>query len=723
MARTHVQQSQISGSLVADIDSAYVAGSALELAANRTLVSDLNDLRKQVNRIIGVGAWTDKLNGEQDLADIWAAMQASGTGADFMGAISTVGSASIGGNITGSLGLKLTNEADVGGTLYVGGVATFNSAMTGSAGLQLAGDLDVNSSMDVSGQVDLAAAGVATNVRGTLDVVENATFSSITGSAGLKIDGDADFNSSADFFGAVNMQSTLSVTDIATFSAAMTGSAGLELTGDAHLLNNLVVDGTAKVNNSVDPSGHLYFVGASNEISASSLYSSTGSDLLVPAELVVSGAAGFDAGIVITNGGLSVAGDSMEVTGSFGVDGPATVRSLSVTGSAGISISGDVAKHLYIVGDDGTIKDEDLMWFDGTKLYVSGSAELQSNLEVKGGVITLSNGASIDSAAVAGELKLDESLVIVTGDLKVAGNGISGSSGANIVLESSGDVKIVGDLQVFGDDIKSSTGATVVTLSGADALFKANVQVDGDLRVKGATTYIDTQNMRVEDAFIYLATGSLGTTDSGIVLHGGAGAGMDLVIGQDGGAGEVIFGKGNRAPDGDGAMDGIELVPAWMSEVKFGLNEGALSGSLAVDGLNMELSAAADLNLSANGNSVGLMSGAEYTTFDTNFTATSIVGALNELYAAGAGGNKKGNLSIANVTPEIDGPGTDSSLSFSSVGTLGTASQQFIDVYLNGVLLAYGSDVKSVTSTTIKIDAGIALNNDDVITVVLRGAA
>jgi hypothetical protein len=127
------------------------------------------------------------------------------------------------------------------------------------------------------------------------------------------------------------------------------------------------------------------------------------------------------------------------------------------------------------------------------------------------------------------------------------------------------------------------------------------------------------------------------------------------------------------------------------------------------------------MTLGANGEEIGLMSSAEKGDFDTNFDATTIVGALNELFdMIGGGSAAKGDLSSSDVSTNT--------LTFAGAGKVGTltaAEHKLIDVYLNGVLLSPSRDLSNLTTTTVDLDSGIAsgLMADDVITVVIRSAA
>jgi hypothetical protein len=234
-------------------------------------------------------------------------------------------------------------------------------------------------------------------------------------------------------------------------------------------------------------------------------------------------------------------------------------------------------------------------------------------------------------------------------------------------------------------------------------------------------TYIDTSNMRVQDAFIYLATGSVGSSDSGIVFHGGAGAGMDLVIGQHAGAGEVIFGKQNRSPDGNGDMTIMPLVAAWMNEVKFASVEGAANaGSLAFNAGDMKLSASAALKLQAGSELFNFADAGDQLAFETEFGAgKSIIGAIVD---AASGGNFKQGSFLPGV--KASGAAIPLPAGFSlRDGVIGNAAMEeyAMDVYLNGVRLAYGADYSISSKSAIALQ--VSTMADDRIMFVIHNAA
>ena len=730
MAKTMVQQSQISGSL--EFNDTLAAGSSL--AGKQSLVGDLDALRSQINKIIGGDHWYDALSGSQDLADIYAAVHMSGANADFQGTLDVTGVATFDAAITGSMGLQL------GGDLYVTSTADFQGAVNLQSTLDVGGDAHFTGAIvDVDGTLSASVikidgdspAGALYLVGAAGEIAEEGKL--VFSNDSLDITGALDVSGVVDagelyVGGPTGLSGTLAVNGVSDFAADVYMAADLYVSGAMEVAQGLTVTGDRlEVTGSMGVTGAVDFDSTLNVDGIADFKA----DVFMAANLGVSGSLTVAQDIDAVN--VTLTGDLSAVSGSFSgdldVDGDLTAYK--------ISIDGDVAQRLYIVDTDGSIKDEAKLTFDGSLLLVTGSAKLTDDLTVEGGDITLSNGMSI-SSATAGKLVLTGDIVEASGDLKVAGNDISGSAGLNISLESDGDVTIAGDLKVMGNELKSSAGNVVLELSGDDAYFKSDVHVAGklfvdqDFVVKGTLTQIDTTNLRVEDAFIYLATGSLGTTDSGIVLHGGAGVGMDLVMGQDGGAGEFIFAKGNRAPDGDGAMANAVLVPAWMSELKVGDLEGSHSGSFAADANGAKLSAESgkdlilqagssggELFLAADGETaISFMESGDSTDFGIQFPGMTLVQAI---IAAGGGGNFKQDSFL----PGAVAAGVN--ISFSSVGTLrstsiadAAAKKVAMDVYLNGVRLAYGDDYE-INSVT-ELDLEVTTMADDRLTVVIHNA-
>ena len=359
----------------------------------------------------------------------------------------------------------------------------------------------------------------------------------------------------------------------------------------------------------------------------------------------------------------------------------------------------------------------------------SGDASMAGDLTVSGGKISLSNGSTIDSET-AGQLKLDEDLVYVTGDLRVGGNDIKDSADAVALTFKSihavaSSVEIANNMEIKGDNFYAVSGS-----------FSGDLTVDGDLNVKGKMTYIETENLKVKDSLIHISEGGSASAAKGIVLHNGAPGNNDFALGVKPNGSEFVFASGvSDADTNSGNADvfgSAALAAAWMSEMKIAATEGlAAAGSLAYNGgdiklastQDLKLEAATDMMLKSNGNEVGLMEAADYSNvFAAGKWAAggTIVGALETLHSLATAGTRKGTLSSANVSARV--------LDFGSIGTI-APEHKYIDVYLNGVLLAPGYDLDGSSaiesSHEVKLSADIAnaLIADDVITVVLRAAA
>ena len=661
MAITRIQQAQISGSLSL---SDNVASEDLA-KSSRSLADDLNSLRTQVKKIMGTSAWTDGLQGSQDLADIYASVRMSGANADFQGTLDVTGAATLDSTLA-VVGASSLSSLGVSGATALNGGLTMDDdkfvVTNGSGNTTIAGTLNVAqaaafASTLSAGASSLASATIAgaATVGSTLGVTGAASFSS-TLSAG------ASSLASATIAGAATVGSTLGVTGAASFSSSASIAGGLSVTGDAALAADLGVMGDAAIMSNLDVAGDSFLnqrLLVSGSVIIDDTLSVTGASSLASATIAgaatvgstlgVTGAASFSSTLsagASSLASLGVAGSSV-LAGPLSVAGASSMNSLSVSGSVGlavagpadfnggvtansIKIDGDTAQRLYIVDSDGSMKDEANLMYDGSKL------------------------------------------------------------------------DIIGNLRVSG-----------------------NAQIDGDFLVKGAFTYIETENMKVKDAFIYLATGSNGSVDSGIVLSKGAGAGFDLIVGQDGGAGEIVFAKvaHNVLGDSPADLNGAALVKSWMSGSYYGSVEGTEIGHAGISAGKMELKSAAgvDLMLVARGDeSFKLADDGDMAQFEAQFG--SDVSLVDAIVAAASGGNFKQDSFNPGAVNAV------SDISFSAVGALRSASiasnaakKVAMDVYLNGVRLSFGGDYSIQDVNNIRLNMATLV--DDVISVVIHNAA
>lgn len=691
MAITRVQQSQISGSLLYSIDPAGAG-----LANKSSLAGDLDALRSLIKDIKGSDAsnWFDAAS--QDLSDIAAAMDVSGADAEFQQDI------------------RVLRNADVDGTFNADLAATFGSTMG------VTGKATLSDELDVAKTVKLAASGYQTEVRGDLKVDEGAEFADVV-----------------DFDDAVYMASSLGV------------SGSMDVAGVSHFAEKVWMASDLGVSGSLAVHALATFDGGV-EIS--------GDKLEVTGDVDVIGSHYLHIGGAVAGDGLekfSVVGASGDIMskGKFDLDGKATVGSFKSSGTAEFAddVTVDANKKLIVSdlnqysillgGGSSEIAQDSKLTFDGSTTFnintdkfvvtvSSGDASMAGDLTVSGGKISLSHGSTIDSET-DGELKLTEDLVYVTGDLRVGGNDIKDSEDAVALTFKSihsvaSSVEIAHNMEIKGGNFYAVSGS-----------FSGDLTVDGDLNVRGKMTYIETENLKVKDSLIHISEGGSASAAKGIVLHNGAPGNDDFALGVKPNGTEFVFASGVSDADtnsgNSNVFGGAQLAAAWMSEMKIAsLEGGALAGSLAYNGANIKLAslqdlkleAATDMMLKSNGHEVGLMEAADYSNvFAAGKWADggTIVGALETLHSLATAGTRKGTLSSANV----DGAHV---LDFSSIGTI-AAEHKYIDVYLNGVLLAPGYDLDGSSAiesgTTVKLSADIAnaLIADDVITVVLRAAA
>lgn len=718
MARTFVQQSQISGSLA--FDDTMAAGSGL--AGKQTIVGDLDALRSQINKIIGGERWYDALSGSQDLADIYAALHVDGSKANLQGALDVAGVADFDSAVFMAAALSVSGTLDVAqaatlanGLTVNGAAADFNADVTANK-ISIDGDVGgrlyiVDSDGSIKDESELTYDGDKLGIAGGLDVSAVADFggdvfmdAALGVSGSLAVAGVADFAADVYMAAALGVSGSLTVAGPATMNDGLTVSGDrLEVTGSMGITGAVDFDSTLNVDGVADFKADVYMAAALGVSGSASVAGALDADSL---EI---------AGLSDLNGALEVAGvadfaSDVYMAAALGVSGSLTVAQAATFGGGltvntaaadfnadvtanKISIDGDAAMHLYIVDADGSIKDEAALWFDGAKLYVTGALEVSSD-------------------------------AYVGGDLTVAGNDIKDSADATVVTfktinSIASSVEIANNMEVKG-----------AMLYAVSASFSGDVTVQGDLTIQGSMTYIDTENLKVKDALIHLNTGgNSNLSPRGLVLHGDQ-AYDDLAFGAKPASGDFVLAKEVSDADVDAGNSDVfanaKLAAMWMSEIKLGGTEGSLSGSFVATAAGAELSstaalsvaAADDMTLGAYGEEIGLMSAAEYTEFDGNFDATTIVGALNELFdMIGGGSAAKGDLTVAAVA--------GNTLTFGpAIGTLTAAEHKLVDVYLNGVLLSPSRDLSNLTTTAVDLDSAIAsgLMADDVITVVIRSA-
>ena len=165
------------------------------------------------------------------------------------------------------------------------------------------------------------------------------------------------------------------------------------------------------------------------------------------------------------------------------------------------------------------------------------------------------NGAVTFLHQLNGGVGLGNTVNLYGADLKIENNNISGSSGLNIILGSSGFVETVGDFKVGGNDIQASDGAIAITLTDAtgDVSIAGDLTVVGnDIKASDSTTAITLTPATGEVTFAgdisaTAATLNLANTTATTVNFAG-GASTALNIGNSAGtntvSGRAIFNQG-----------------------------------------------------------------------------------------------------------------------------------------------------------------------------------
>jgi hypothetical protein len=789
MAFTKVQQAQISGSLsfndALGAGSSLASRSTLagDLDALRSQVKRVLGQTNWYDDLAGsqnLSAIYTAVHMDGTKANFQGAIDVAGvadfdSAAYFAGAVGVSGSLAVaqaatfanGASISGAAldvnadltANKISIDGDVASRLYIvdsdGSIKDESklvfdgSAMSITGGLYASGPAGLSGSLDVAGIAKFAAA-----ISGSAGLEISAGGASISG--GAAITGDLTVTEDAAIMGDLSTMSDLAVAG----NSELVGT--LAVTGSVHMLSSARIDGILDVNNVVSASAlkidgdvaqRLYIVDSDGSLKDESKLIFDGSAMSITGGIYASGPAGLSGSLQVAgmagfaqavsmastltvtgattlNGGLSM--DSGAFSVQDGTGNVATAGSLSVAGGAQLNGGLTMDTDKFVVAD-GTGNTS----IAGT-LGVLGAAQLGSTLGVTGAVTlssTLSAGAStLSSLGVTNNATVGGTLGVTGAATFSAGAAINGAAlDVNADLTSNkisidGDVAqrlyIVDSDGSIKDEAKLTFDGSKLDVTG-DIRVSGNAQVDGNLLVKGAFTYVETENMKVKDAFIYLATGSNGSVDSGIVLSKGAGASYDLVVGQDGGAGELIFAQVAHNADGTTPADlnGAALVKAWMSGSYFGNAEGTELGHAGISAGAMELKSAAgvDLMLVARGDeSFKLASDGDQAQFEAQFGAG--VSLVDAIISAASGGNFKQDAFLPGVVA------ADTNIAFSSVGTLRAASvaddaakKLAMDVYLNGVRLSYGDDY--IISSTTQLQLKVATVAEDRIFVAIHNAA
>lgn len=622
----------------------------------------------------------------------------------------------MGDYISGSNGLNLTlqsaGDVKVAGALTVG--ANEIKSWDGSAAtvaITLSGD-DVT----VEGEMTVDGGKITLTHGSTIDSLEEGvlllTEDLVEVSGDLQVSGDVIKSSTGDtaltLSGIdVSVSGTLTVdgntVKSSTNDTVMTFSgANVSMPGDLTVVGNIVVQGAMTTLDTVNLEvrdaivGFGYVSGSTTELSDSVgdrgfVFSRFGQDNVSihwsesndefrfvlteddPNVFNISGSAwvNIHAGNVVSEGNITVEGGQI-----YGSD----VLNLSLAANGDVSVAGD----LEVAGDhiSGSIG-------LNISLLSGGDVEVAGDLKVMGNDLSGSFGTGNMRFEAAGK-------VVVAGDLKVDGDHIVASDNTTAITLSGADVEVAGELTVSGDSISSSI-AQVMSFTGSAVTMPGNLTVEGDFVVNGTMMTVNTEHLEVKDTIVGLgyASGSAAVSpagDRGFIFSRDTDDAVATFWDEESLKFKMVF--TNSAP-GTGSISEVSYADFHAGVI---YSQAGFSGSLTkLVGGGDYMIAGVGITLSTGSNGAITISGASNSYAKDYFGNGDLTGAGNN---------------------EID---------FSGLGTLSTAEDKNIDVYLNGALLAYGAgrDVTAFTTSTVTLNTTLAesLTGDDVITIVLRSLA
>jgi len=200
--------------------------------------------------------------------------------------------------------------------------------------------------------------------------------------------------------------------------------------------------------------------------------------------------------------GISTFTGTVDINGAIDADGGANIAGGETTLSSA-TVSDLTDNRIVIAGTGGSLEDSGNLTFNGSKLTVTGNAQVTSDLDVDGGA-NISGGETVLSSATVSDLT-DNRVVI------------AGTSGA---LEDSGNLTFDGttlavtgaatvdNIQINGNEIDTSSGNLVLDSAGGTTTLDDNVIVSGNLTVNGTQTIINSTTVSIDDKNFQVATGA-----------------------------------------------------------------------------------------------------------------------------------------------------------------------------------------------------------------------
>jgi len=615
----------------------------------------------------------------------------------------------------------------------------FSQALTGSAGMKLAGDLDVNSDADFLGAV---------NLQSKLDVAGNATFAGIVDVNGavlsasqIKIDGDV-----AGRLYVVGGQGQIKDEDKITFDGtkfSVTGgvdasgtieAAKMMIDGDTatrlYIVDNdgsmkdeakLLFDGAKlAVDGGVDASGTV-------EAAAVKIDGDTAQRLYI---VDADGSMKDEAKLTFDGSKLAVDGNFQAVTGTFSgnltVDGDLLIKGATTT----VDTQNLLVKDAKVVISSGSLVDGAGIYLgsesagENIRWDVAGDKWIASDKLAADTLQALDLSSAIVWADASGNLVeiTDQQMADAMEARLAAGTGVSISeSGASITV-------------AIGQPVATTDAVTFAVVTGsnltASRLMASNgskAMVSADLYAWVAGTANQVNVADDSDGSITLSLPQSIHTDADVEFDSlklgdnVADAGKALKIGA---AGEVVAAAWNEFVAIE-ANVGLELVQNGF-KAEIGLAQDIRSSAtiqfarVELDGTGNYVDSSADglvLHAGAAGDSVwfefdngkSISLGLENL---SGFTATTIMGALNELKATATASSKKATATITGAGYAADAD-MKAALSSNFLAELTAANAM---IFVNGQLMLADADYV-LDAAAPSLAFKFALVADDVVVV------
>ena len=443
-------------------------------------------------------------------------LSSSGTGVDAIGLNASAGGIDL--EASGDIVVESSSGIVIGKDGVSSIPVTLNSSTLDINGTGALTVTSTSMSLDPSTTFDLDAAGAVTIDAASITLggdADTGAISLTSSSADLNLSTSTAGNIVVDSINAIDLDSVTGITvntsgaaadiSLGATAGSITLDAG-QLASDAIKINASGVSGGIDIDSGtsgfdLDSTGQIALTSSKDDASAILIQSTAGG-----IDITATGTAGEDIDISALGSSVNISStetDSSAIsltatTGAGGIDINAGSSGVDVDSSGQIALTSTQAASDAVVveatnaagGIDLSVGGQVIVSIDSDSVDISQDAVFSEDIEVQGGRITLSNGATIDSET-EGELILTEDLVktsgdlTATGDLTVQGGKITLSNGATIDSETEGELILTEDL------VKTSGDLTVV----------------GNLTVQGETTTVNTATLDVEDKNVTLNKG------------------------------------------------------------------------------------------------------------------------------------------------------------------------------------------------------------------------